>query len=71
LDDKFEKLNVKNVILPTLIPISLLEKEKEHIKGFSPELFLVRKKKLDNQIELEDSDEILALRPTSEVLFYE
>lgn len=71
LDDKFEMLNVKNVILPTLIPISLLEKEKEHIKGFSPELFLVRRKKLNNQSELENSDETLALRPTSEVLFYE
>ncbi|WNE41480.1 MAG: Proline--tRNA ligase [Mycoplasmataceae bacterium] len=72
LDSKFELLGVKNVTLPTLIPISLLEKEKNHIDGFSPELFLVKRKKLDNHNELENpNEEVLALRPTSEVLFYE
>jgi prolyl-tRNA synthetase len=50
----------------------LLEKEKDHIKGFSPELFLVKRKKLNDQNESENLDgEALALRPTSEVLFYE
>lgn len=72
LDIKFESLGVKNVTLPTLIPISLFEKEKNHIDGFSPELFLVKRKKLDNCNESENSnEEVLALRPTSEVLFYD
>jgi prolyl-tRNA synthetase len=65
LDKKFAVRGVQNVLLPSLIPLSLLEKEKEHIKGFSPECFSVEKvggKKLDVP---------LILRPTSEVLFYD
>jgi len=39
LDKKFTARGVKNVLLPTLIPFNLLEKEKSHIAGFSPECF--------------------------------
>jgi len=56
---------VQNVLLPALIPLELLEKEKKHIAGFSPECFSVEKignKKLEKP---------LLLRPTSEVIFYE
>jgi prolyl-tRNA synthetase len=65
LDKKFAARGVKNVLLPTLIPLDLLEKEKEHVAGFSPECFYVEKvgeRKLDVP---------LVLRPTSEVLFYD
>jgi prolyl-tRNA synthetase len=51
--------------LPTLIPLDLLEKEKKHIAGFSPECYYVERigeKKLETP---------LVLRPTSEVLFYD
>ena len=43
LDKKFAKRGVQNVLLPTLIPLDLLEKEKEHVAGFSPECFYVEK----------------------------
>lgn len=65
LDKKFARHGIQNVLLPTLIPLNFLEKEKKHIVGFSPECFYVEKigeKKLDTS---------LVLRPTSEVLFYD
>jgi prolyl-tRNA synthetase len=65
LDKKFAARGVQNVLLPTLIPFNLLEKEKEHVAGFSPECFYVEKigeKKLESP---------LILRPTSEVVFYD
>jgi prolyl-tRNA synthetase len=65
LDKKFANRGVQNVLLPTLIPIDLLEKEKKHIDGFGPECFYIEKigeKKLESP---------LILRPTSEVLFYD
>ncbi|RHZ35440.1 aminoacyl--tRNA ligase-related protein [endosymbiont GvMRE of Glomus versiforme] len=65
LDKKFAVRGVQNVLLPTLIPLDLLEREKEHVAGFSPECFYVERigeKKLETP---------LVLRPTSEVLFYE
>jgi len=65
LDKKFAKYGVKNVLLPTLIPLELLEKEKRHIAGFSPECFYIEK---IGEKKLESS---LVLRPTSEVLFYD
>ena len=37
LDKRFKDLGVRNVYLPSLIPMSLLNKEKDHIKGFAPE----------------------------------
>jgi len=45
--------------------LELLEKEKKHIAGFSPECFSIEKigkKRIENQ---------LVLRPTSEVVFYD
>lgn len=65
LDKKFIRRGIQNILLPALIPLELLEKEKKHIAGFSPECFYIEKvgeKKLENS---------LVLRPTSEVLFYD
>ena len=65
LDEKFAKYKVENVKLPTLIPYSFFQKEKQHIQGFSPEFFQVR------QTGKKELIEPLILRPTSELLFYD
>lgn len=62
-DDLFKKSGVKNVSMPVLIPESLLQKEKEHVEGFAPEVAMVTEaggKKLDEK---------LCVRPTSETMF--
>jgi prolyl-tRNA synthetase len=63
LNRRFEKLNVRNLSMPTLIPVSDIEKEKNHLEGFSPECFMVTRK------GNEELTEKLILRPTSEVVF--
>ncbi|GAA5414675.1 proline--tRNA ligase [Ureaplasma ceti] len=63
LDKEFKKMNVKNVYMPLLIPISEFQKEKDHVEGFAPELFTI------NQIGSKTLEEPLAIRPTSEILF--
>lgn len=63
LDKEFKKLDIKNVYMPFLIPVADFEKEKDHIEGFSPELFTITK------IGDKNLDSPLAVRPTSEILF--
>jgi len=53
-------MKVNEVIFPTLIPKKMIEEEKDHIEGFSAELWETSRKESKNQ---------LVLRPTSEVLF--
>ena len=65
LNQKFTQHGIKNVSLPTLIPYSFFQKEKQHIQGFSPEFFQIQ------QIGGKKLTEPLILRPTSEVLFYD
>ena len=65
LDRRFKETGVENVYLPVLIPESLLEKEADHVEGFAPECAVVTKGGLD------DLDENLIIRPTSETLFCE
>ena len=38
LDRRFKETGVENVYLPMLIPESLLQKEKDHVEGFAPEV---------------------------------
>ena len=64
LDERFAELGVRNGFLPTLIPESLLKREKDHFAGFDPEVFWVTR---SGDAEL---GERLALRPTSETLAY-
>ena len=64
LDIKFQKEGIRNGFLPTLIPESLLGKEKKHFAGFNPEAFWVTH---SGNNEIGDR---LALRPTSETLAY-
>ena len=63
LDDRFKETGVQNVYLPMFIPESLLEKEKDHVEGFAPEVAWVTYGGL-NKLQ-----ERLCVRPTSETLF--
>ncbi|RMA79023.1 prolyl-tRNA synthetase [Metamycoplasma subdolum] len=63
LDKEFKKLNVKNVYLPLLIPENLLNKEKDHLKGFNPELATI------TEVGGKKLSEKYFIRPTSETLF--
>ncbi len=56
--------DVQNAYFPLFIPLSLLEKEKEHVKGFSPELAIVT---IGGGEKLKDP---LVVRPTSETIMY-
>jgi len=62
-DEKFKASGVKNIYLPVLIPESLLNKEKDHVEGFAPEVAWVT---VGGQEELEEK---LCIRPTSETMF--
>jgi prolyl-tRNA synthetase len=63
LDEKFKETGVENVYMPMFIPESLLQKEKDHVEGFAPEVAWV------TQGGLEKLEERLCVRPTSETLF--
>ncbi len=63
LDARFKETGVENVYLPMFIPESLLQKEKDHVEGFAPEVALV------TQGGTETLPERLVVRPTSETLF--
>ena len=63
LDRRFKETGVQNVYLPMFIPESLLQKEKDHVEGFAPEVAWV------THGGLEPLQERLCVRPTSETLF--
>ena len=65
LDNKFKELGHENVCMPMFIPESLLQKEKDHVEGFAPEVAWVTH---GGSEKLEDR---LCVRPTSETLFCE
>ncbi|MBO7666596.1 MAG: proline--tRNA ligase, partial [Clostridia bacterium] len=65
LDTEFKRLGHENVFMPMFIPESLLQKEKDHVKGFAPEVAWVT---MGGSEPLEDR---LCVRPTSETLFCE
>ena len=60
---RIKALGVRNVYLPSLIPMSLLQKEKDHISGFAPECAVVTRG--GNKMLQEE----MVVRPTSETLF--
>jgi prolyl-tRNA synthetase len=62
LDRRFKETGHVNAYFPLLIPMSFLQKEAEHIEGFSPELAVVTH---GGGKELEEP---LAVRPTSETI---
>ncbi len=63
IDKRFKETGVHNMYLPMFIPESLLNKEKDHVEGFAPEVAWVTKG------GVEDLTERLCVRPTSETLF--
>ena len=63
LDARFKATGVQNVYLPMFIPESLLDKEKDHVEGFAPEVAWV------THGGLNELPERLCVRPTSETLF--
>ncbi len=65
LDGMFKATGHENVCMPMFIPESLLQKEKDHVKGFAPEVAWVT---MGGSEVLEDR---LCVRPTSETLFCE
>ena len=64
VDKEFKKLGIKNVYFPIFIPEKFLIKEKEHLKGFSPEVAWV------TEVGNKKLSERLAIRPTSEAIMY-
>ena len=65
LDTRFKELGHENVYMPMFIPESLLQKEKDHVEGFAPEVAWV------THGGSERLTERLCVRPTSETLFCE
>ena len=65
LDGMFKATGHENVCMPMFIPESLLQKEKDHVEGFAPEVAWVTH---GGSEKLEDR---LCVRPTSETLFCE
>jgi len=63
LDGMFKETGVENVYLPMFIPESLLQKEKDHVEGFAPEVAWV------THGGMHPLQERLCVRPTSETLF--
>lgn len=65
LDIKIKDLGAQNAYFPLFIPYSYLQKEKEHVKGFSPELAVV------THGGGEKLKEPVVVRPTSETIMYD
>ena len=62
-DKKFKETGVTNLYMPVLIPESLLQKEKDHVEGFAPEVAWV------TEAGGEKLEEKYCIRPTSETMF--
>ena len=65
MDARFKETGHENVYMPMFIPEGLLNKEKEHVEGFAPEVAWV------THGGSEELTERLCVRPTSETLFCE
>ena len=63
LDKRFKATGVENVYMPMFIPESLLQREKDHVEGFAPEVAWV------THGGLNELQERMCVRPTSETLF--
>ena len=62
LDQILKTRDYQNAYLPMLIPSSFIEREKEHVEGFAPELATV------THVGTEELSEKLYVRPTSETI---
>jgi prolyl-tRNA synthetase len=64
LDQMFKETGHENAYFPLLIPMSFIEREKEHVEGFAPELAVV------TQAGGKELEEPYVIRPTSETIIY-
>ena len=64
LDDRIKATGHENVYFPLLFPMSLLEREADHVEGFAPQVAVV------THGGGEKLEEPLAIRPTSEALIW-
>ncbi len=64
LDGLFKETGHENAYFPLLIPMSFIEREKEHVEGFKPELAVV------SHAGGKALDEPYVVRPTSETIIY-
>ncbi len=64
LDDMFKATGHENAYFPLLIPMSFIEREKQHVEGFAPELAVV------TQAGGKVLEEPYVIRPTSETIIY-
>jgi prolyl-tRNA synthetase len=64
VDDRIKATGHQNLYFPMLFPYSLLEKEAEHVEGFSPEVAVV------THAGGEKLEEPLVVRPTSETIIW-
>ncbi|SHK17877.1 prolyl-tRNA synthetase [Hathewaya proteolytica DSM 3090] len=65
IDSRLKSVGHENVYMPMFIPEGLLQKEKDHVEGFAPEVAWV------THGGTEELQERLCVRPTSETLFCE
>lgn len=65
IDKEFKRIGIQNAYFPLFIPEKLLQREKKHVEGFSPEVAWVTEAG-DHKLS-----ERLAIRPTSETIMYE
>jgi hypothetical protein len=63
-DSEIKKLGVQNSYFPLFVAKSALEKEKDHVEGFAPEVAWVTR---SGESELQEP---IAIRPTSETIMY-
>src|SRR5437879_5354565 len=64
-DDRIKATGHQNMYFPLLIPYRLLEREKEHVEGFAPEVVMV------THAGGEELEEPLVIRPTSETIIWD
>ncbi|QGG94870.1 proline--tRNA ligase [Actinomarinicola tropica] len=65
VDDRIKAAGAQNVAFPMFIPESYLQREAEHVEGFSPELAVV------THAGGKELEEPVVVRPTSETVFGE
>jgi prolyl-tRNA synthetase len=65
MDTRFKATGHRNLYFPMLIPLSLLDREKEHVEGFAPEFAMV------THAGGEELGEPLVVRPTSETIIWD
>lgn len=63
-DPQIKKLGIRNAYFPLFVPQDALEREKDHVAGFAPEVAWVTR---SGKSELEKP---IAIRPTSETVMY-